>query len=267
MDGMNDITDDIGKLRIISMFRENVKGKKVDTNTQNTKHCGKEGHWLEQQMGIQHNSRNEPDIDGYEMKKESSKTTLGDFSATEYAFSKNRTTINEMNHWTTDVSMTRSAFIRYFGNPNCQKNNRYSWSGSCVPRFGSWNSCGQILSVTAHDDIVIQYSFDKDTRETKHSIPEIFRSNTIVIAFWKADILKRRIETKFNQKGFFICKKKEDVYDKICFGKPFNYDYFIESIKNKRIIFDSGMYEGNRRNYSQFRGSSLWDELIVEEYV
>ncbi len=36
--------------------------------------------------------------------------------------------------------------------------------------------------------------------------------------------------------------------------------------KNKKVIFDSGMYDGNSRNYSQFRGSCFWNELITEEY-
>jgi len=60
--------------------------------------------------------------------------------------------------------------------------------------------------------------------------------------------------------------KKDNVYDKICFGRSFDFEYFIESIKNKKIIFDSGMYDGNTRNYSQFRGSYFWNELITEEY-
>ena len=59
-------------------------------------------------------------------------------------------------------------------------------------------------------------------------------------------------------KGFFICKKNNK---NICFGKPFDYDYFIEGIKNNKIYFDSGMYEGNRRNYSQ-----IWKDLIIEVY-
>ena len=34
------------------------------------------------------------------------------------------------------------------------------------------------------------------------------------------------------------------------------------------IIFDSGMYQGNSRNYSQFRSSAnnFWNILITEEY-
>ena len=35
--------------------------------------CGDEGHWLEKMMGIKPNSNNEPDIYGYEQKKDSKK--------------------------------------------------------------------------------------------------------------------------------------------------------------------------------------------------
>ena len=57
------------------------------------------------------------------------------------------------------------------------------------------------------------------------------------------------------------------MYDKICFGKPFNFNFFVENIKTDIVIFDSGMYQGNSRNYSQFRSSNkFWNKLIVEEY-
>jgi len=78
--------------------------------------------------------------------------------------------------------------------------------------------------------------------------------------------MKTHIDNKYDKKGFFICKKIGNTYEKICFGKAFNFEYFIECIKNKKIIFDSGMYDGNSRNYSQFRGSCFWNELITEEY-
>jgi len=78
--------------------------------------------------------------------------------------------------------------------------------------------------------------------------------------------MKPHIDNKFDKKGFFICKKIGSTYEKICFGRAFNFEYFIECIKNKKIIFDSGMYDGNSRNYSQFRGSCFWNELIMEEY-
>ena len=43
--------------------------------------------------------------------------------------------------------------------------------------------------------------------------------------------MKKHIDNKFNQKGFFICKKIGNTYEQICFGKPFTFKYFIESIK------------------------------------
>ena len=41
----------------------------------------------------------------------------------------------------------------------------------------------------------------------------------------------------------------------------------MDSLKSKKIILDSGMYEKNTRNYSQFRANyNFWNELLIEEY-
>ena len=103
-------------------------------------------------------------------------------------------------------------------------------------------------------------------RSRKNNFPLFLQNENIVIALWKSDKMINHINNKYNQKGFFICKKVGNKYEKICFGKPFDFEYFIECIKNNKIIFDSGMYDGNTRNYSQFRGTYFWKELIVEEY-
>ncbi len=256
------------KNHIIMLFNNNVKGVKICLEGRNTKHCGKEGHWLEMKMGIKHNKNNEPDINGYEMKKSSNKITLGDFSASEYAFSgKNkRNVINIMNTWTDDTKISRNEFIRIFGNSNPKKKNRYSWSGICVPTYNIWNTNGQILTINENNDIIIYYSFSNDKRSIKTKFPSFLQNDNIVIAVWMSYKMKLHINNKFNKKGFFMCKKICDVYEKICFGRAFNYEYFISCIKDKKIIFDSGMYEGNNRNYSHFRGSCFWNELIIEEY-
>jgi hypothetical protein len=272
------------KQEIITLFRKNVKGVDIRLEGLNTNHSGKEGYWLENKMGLKHNAKNEPDMNGYEMKTASSKTSLGDYSASEYAFSgKNkRHGINALNNWTDEeVKFSRSDFIRTFGNPNEKKNNRYSWSGKCVPTYNTWNSNGQMLVITEKKEIIIYYSFAKDTRNSTNSstnsssssikteLPEFLKCDKlVVIALWKVDKMKPHIENKFNKKGIFICKKIGNIYEKICFGKAFDFDYVLECIKNKKIIFDSGMNEGNSRNYSMFRGSSssFWHELITEEY-
>lgn len=247
---------------IISIFIKNVKGKPIITKNKN---CGDEGHWLETQMGIQHNSKNEPDIRGFEMKKQSSKITLGDFSASEYIFSSydKRSFLNTINGWNHDVSMSRTDFIHLFGTPNPLKNNRYSWSGKCVPKYGCWNDCGQTLKITDNNDICTYYSYSLDTRGLE--MPDYLKKDDILVSVWMSEKLKKNIENKFNKKGFFICKKTGDTFDKIIFGKPFDFTYFIKSIKEGIIIFDSGMYEGNSRNYSQFRASlGIWNTLLIE---
>ena len=268
MNGIEPIID-IDKQQIVTLFNNNVKGVEICLDGQNAKHCGKEGHWLETKMGLKHNAKNEPDIHGYEMKTSSSKTSLGDYSASEYAFSKinKRNSINHMNNWTDEIKLNRNDFIITWGNSNPKKNNRHSWSGSCVPTFNTWNSNGQMLSINEINEIIIYYSFSKDTRSIKTDFPEFLKFDNIVIALWKPEKMKPHIDNKFNKKGFFMCKKKGgNKFEEICFGKPFNFEYVIECIKNKKIIFDSGMTEGNSRNYSQFRGSSsgFWNELITE---
>jgi len=60
---------DIKKQRIIKLFFKNIKNKKINLKSMNKNHKGAEGYWLETQMGIKHNSKNNPDIFGYEMKK------------------------------------------------------------------------------------------------------------------------------------------------------------------------------------------------------
>jgi hypothetical protein len=77
---------DENKLKIIKIFNENVKGQVI--NKGKNKHDGSDGHWLEEKMGINKNNKNKPDIFGYEMKKKSKIITFGDFSASEYLFSK-----------------------------------------------------------------------------------------------------------------------------------------------------------------------------------
>jgi len=257
---------DEDKQHIISMFENNVKHREIHTEGYHNDHCGKEGHWLESKMGITPNAKNAPDLRGFECKKTSKKTTLGDYSASEYLFSKKKDNINQYNGWSNEIIMSRNEYITTFGNPNPKKNNRYSWSGSCVPTYDTYNSNGTVLTVSATNDLIVYYSFSKDTRNNKHNFPEYLQHDNIVIAIWLADKLRTHINNKFNQRGFFICTKENNVYEKICFGKPFNFDYFIECIKNKTIIFDSGMYQGNSRNYSMFRGASFWKDLIIEEY-
>jgi len=237
------------KEKIINLFNKNLKGIDICLKSYNNKHSGKEGHFIEKKMEIKHNSKNEPDLYGYEMKK----------------YSNKRNIINNFNNWNDDIKLNRNEFIKIFGNPNPNKNNRYSWSGYCVPKYNIYNSNGQIIKIE-NNDLIIYYSYSYDKRDNKENIPDFLKKDNIMIVIWKAEKLEKYINNKFNVKGFFTLKKIDNKYEKICFGKPFNFEFFIENFKNKKIIFDSGMYEGNSRNYSHFRGMNLLDDLIIEEY-
>lgn len=254
------------KKHIIELFNKNIRNKKIILD-KSTYHNGKEGFWLEKQMNIKHNSRNEPDLYGFEMKKHSKKITFGDFSASEYLFSNKKPYINCINNSKFDIN--RKDFIKLFGNKNPLKNNRFSWSGSSFPKYNIWNYNGQIILLNDNNDILIFYSYVKDNRENKNEMPNYFKNHSIIlIAYWNKIKIENHINKKFNINGFFICKKNNNVYDKICFGKKFNFDYFIDNFKKYNIILDSGMYDGNNRNYSHFRSSdtNFWNKLITEEY-
>ena len=111
------------KKSIIKTFVKNVKGKKPNTSAANKKHAGKEGHWLETQMGISHNASNTPDLHGFEMKNNTtSKTTFGDWSANYYIFKDK------------SYGITRHTFMEIFGKPNTAKGGRCSWSGEPCPK-------------------------------------------------------------------------------------------------------------------------------------
>ena len=61
---------------------------------------------------------------------------------------------------------------------------------------------------------------------------------------------------------------EKNTYNEIAFGKPINFESWMNYVQKGDIFFDSGMYQGNNRNYSQWRSvNSFWEELIEERYT
>ncbi|MGL5151419.1 MAG: LlaMI family restriction endonuclease [Clostridium sp.] len=265
------------KEKIIKLFRENVKGKSPDVSRMNTKHDGNKGHWLEKQFGVEHNANNSADIEGYELKNEtSSKTTFGDWSANRYIY-KVGIYIGEFRGDT--KAEKQDDFCRVFGKPNKEKGGRCSWSGSPCPKIDRYNEFGQMLIIEENLDIVAVYSYSKDMREGKNEIvPKKLQQENLEIARWfgtksastkrEDKCLKEKLEDKFNDCGWFTCKTdSQGKYHKICFGEPMTYDNWIKLVKLGVVFFDSGMYQGNDRPYSQWRAENkFWESLIVEIY-
>ena len=246
------------KQKIIRLFNKNVRGKIPDSSASNIRHDGKDGHWLEVQMGVAHNASNSPDLYGFEMKNDtSSKTTFGDWSASYYIFKDEK------------YGIDREQFLVIFGAPNLAKENRYSWSGKPTPKIDVYNSFGQILKVDEAGNIFAMYSFKEDTRVDKDKIvPKDMQKNNLVIAEWSAEMMKKRVEQKFNKLGWFKClKDSTGTYSSIVFGAPIRFSSWIKGVRKGLIFFDSGMYQGNVRPYSQWRADNrYWDSLVTDTH-
>ena len=263
------------KDKLIEIFHNNVKGKMPDISGMNARHDGRKGHWLEQQFGVHHNADNSADIYGYELKNETtSKTTFGDWSANEYIYNDYRY-LSIFNKATSIEN--RDLFLSIFGKPNIDKGVRCSWSGEPCPKISGYNRFGQRLVIDeGNQDIIAEYSYSKDQRSDKASIvPTLLQQEHLQLAKWygnstpankKGKCLKSKVEDKFNEKGWFTCKTDcFGRYCKICFGKSVTFDKWIELVREGIVFFDSGMYQGNKRPYSQWRANnSYWDSLITE---
>jgi hypothetical protein len=244
---------------IIRLFNEKVRGRRPDTGSFNQQHDGKGGHWLERQMGIYANSSNSPDLLGYEMKNDTtSKTTFGDWSANYYIFKRNN-----------PYGITRNDFLCIFGKPNPLKNGRHSWSGEPSPTIKGVNKFGQNLFIDGENNIHAKYHYSKDERLDKAIVvPDAMKLDDLTIARWDASKLKKKVENKFNKMGWFKClRDSTGAYTSIVFGGPIDYEAWISLVKTGDVYFDSGMYEGNNRPYSQWRAdNTLWNKLIISKH-
>jgi len=261
---------DENKRIIIDKFNKNVRGRREDTTHSNQAHDGKGGHWLEKQMSVIHNPNNKPDLLGYEMKNQTSsgKISFGDWSADEYIFQHGR----PKKHHTTNqnFNITKNEFVQIFGKSNPNKNNRYSWSGIPAPsKYNIMNTYGQVITIDKDNDVIVIYNYSNDKRVNKKSIvPKNMQVEGLVLARWKYQTIKNRLEDKFNQKGWFTCTKdNRGVYNSIHFGKPINYELWISLFKQGLVYFDSGMKENESRNYSIWRSPTVnWNNLIIDSY-
>ena len=97
----------VNRKKIIRIYLQNVHRKKPDTEGYNISHDGKEGYWLERQMGISPNRKNEADLFDHEMKNYTTgKTSYGDWSADYYVFKDEK------------YNISRDDFLKIFGHPN-----------------------------------------------------------------------------------------------------------------------------------------------------
>lgn len=237
------------KQQIIDTFMEKVKGVPIHTEG-NVHHCGKHGHWLETRMGLSHNSKNEPDMYGYEMKTGETVTTFVDKAP-------DRMMIGGMEIPKRDKLSKTLFWDKYASKKESEHKTIGGWS---VDKF---NKSGQRL-VVDDNSLHILYDFQHDMREDKETLE--LNKTPHKIMEWFFCTLQKTIENKFNQKGFFKCKRVGDTYEKICFGGPITFDRWIDEVK-KGVIYHDGYSKLNGRGRHVFRASNaFWDGLITEEY-
>ena len=234
------------KREIIAKFNKNVKGFSPASSIGQEYNRGWEGDWLTEKMGLQKNGKNEPDYKGFEMKKESTKITFGDWSPT-YSIFKS--------------IVSREDFLEIFGS---KKSGRSSWSGTVFPKIGSATRGGQEIFVNKSGAIEIVYSYSKDKRKNKDRlVPPQFRVENLQLCVWDKETLINFISNKYGKHGYFILSKNDaNVYTKITFGPALNYETFIANFKKGIIFLDCGMFSNNPRPYMTFRAiGNFWFKL------
>jgi hypothetical protein len=243
---------DHNKQEIIDLFNNNVKGKEICLKEGHNKtHCGKEGHWLENQFGIKPNSNNEPDINGYEMKTGESSTTYID-KAPDVKY------LNGVVIKNRDKKTKQELWRKYSSKKMSEDATIGGWS------VKKYNDSGQKMIIDDHNNIQIVYDYDNDSRENKDSLG--LDKTPHIIMQWNAASLKTSIERKFNQNGWYKCVKEGNVFTKICFGNPMTFDLWIEQVK-KGVIYHDGYSKLKGRGRHVFRAANkFWDSLITEEY-
>lgn len=266
------------KNRIKRVFDESIRGFEPELKSGKNVHDGWEGHWLQERFGLKADAKNAPDLDGFELKDDTgtSVTTFGDWSADEYIFFSHSRCLQSAIKAASCAKcknsiMDRSTFLATFGASNPAKQNRYSWSGNVCPKVDRFNQYGQILNVLDDGSILAEYHFSKDSRLNKQEvIPTSIQRDGVVLAVWHGVSLKAKLENKFRHHGWFKCLQQSGGHGKyigIQFGGPITFDQWIEQVRFGTVYFDSGMYEGNNRKYSQWRASNLfWTSLVEEVY-
>ena len=128
-----------------------------------------------------------------------------------------------------------------------------------------------MLTVHLDGTVTADYHYSKDNRPNKDEIvPLVLRRDDVVLATWHRESLKMKLENKFKEHGWFKCiqdSKGHGKYVGMVFGGPIEFEDWVQQVRLGNVYFDSGMYEGNTRKYSQWRASNaFWTSLIEETY-
>lgn len=280
--------------KIIENFHKNVLGKYPDQSELKLSHKGNLGHWLEVNLGGKVDSDGNADLDGYECKVDSEKTSWGDWGAPYRIFcDKSYEIFNKKNAYENMWILVRSLGV-FRDDP--VKGVFYSMSGQHVPTYINDETYIGLSLVEKDSDILMTYSFSKDQRQNKDEVtPNVFKKDALLINKWhgtdqsfnefKNDVLisslpidvkfegyqasaslEERIRRKFGVHGMVVgLKNKSNVFYGLKFLKSVTLNDWLEFFRNKDVIYDTGLTTRNKRPYNQWRSSKKFMQTLEEE--
>lgn len=288
------ISKDESRQIIIENFHNNILGKYPSETDLNTSHEGKLGHWLETKLGGEIDSDGNADLNGFECKVESNKISWGDWGAPyrifcdkSYNFFNKDNTYENMWLFVRALGVKREHYIDGI---------YYSMSGRDIPtRINDLTDIGLSMR-EVNKDILYQYSFSSDQRETKNRlVPNEFQRDNLLIYKWhgtdesfnnfKEDIinnnlpinvkltgynaavsLEERIRRKFGVYGIVVgLQDRARGFYGLKFLKKISFDDWLNFFQNKDVFYDTALTTRNKRPYNQWRSNSVFMRTLEEE--
>lgn len=273
-------TADKARKKIIKIYKKKVHCKKPDTSKMTKGHDGKIGHWLEDTMGSKRDASNKPDLFGYEMKTGKDRVSFGDWNPDYFIFRDEEKFPNligkgKMERGKLANENKDKVFLKSFGEwreagedttkyelngktiswKDIGKKGFYSWSGSPSPYrvTDGVNDFGQKIVVNRNNSISVMYSYSKDSRKNKSRlVPKRFQIENLKLFGWSMKLLKDKVETKFNQHGWFKCNIKNERFYEIIFGDKITLSIFLDWVRQGDVILDTRLKEKRPDNTDRY---------------
>ena len=288
------LSKDESRQNIIDHFHKNVLGKSPDDSELKTNHKGNLGHWLESNLGGRIDADGNADLNGYECKVESEKTSWGDWGAPYRIFcDKSYKIFDKKNAYENMWVLVKSLGVL---RSHPRKGVFYSMSGEHVPTYINDETNIGLSLVKKNMDILITYNFSKDQRHNKDEItPNEFKKDDLLIFKWhgtdasfnafKNDVvsndlpidvifegsraslsIEERIRRKFGIHGMVIgLKDKSKRFYGLKFLKSITLNDWMTFFENKDVLYDTGLTTRNKRPYNQWRSKAKFMRTLEEE--
>jgi len=290
----NVLSKNASRQKIIENFHKNILGKYPDKSELKLSHDGNLGHWLESNLGGSIDADGNADLDGFECKIESKKTTWGDWGANYRIFcDKSYKLFSKQYAFENMWILVKALGIK---RDTLKNGIYYSMSGADVPAYiNDITNIGLSLK-ESKGDISYIYNFSADQRVSKNEIvPNELQKDDLLINKWygtnksfnrfKENVisnnlpievkwdgsnasvsLEERIRRKFGIYGIVIGLSNESKgFYGLKFLKNISFDDWLNFFKNKNVFYDTALTTRNNRPYNQWRSKAQFMKTLEEE--